>query len=1162
MDGNTTNHRRKSKLLRGKTKHILLALAAILFLTCILVIPLTSAKFQAYPILANSENNMITTLEGTSSNGMSLVGNMTTIGNTTLNGLLEVSQFQNIILGPLTTTGSQNITASSIEINKPTTAGDTITLTGSPSSTTKVTMTGNINIGQSGNYKRVSMNMSNFYQYVNSNGTGYIGTVGNDNDLPLNTKDCIKVTKGALSLFGWVELLGFETLIFIRIEITPHTIKFEPLGSQLLLAYTINLDRYGGVANVSYLKQSGAFVGMGWLLSLFISDVQPMAYLLWDEPTIFEAWGPWFALERGRISMADSYVQMKSNSSINFKFLDSFTDAGLKITPSAHYSKAVMNATTQQQVVNGKGYTYLTNGSTSLTGATIKNLSQMINCKLTFQGNMTQTGNITVQGNIGIIGRNYMKGNINIRSPLLRLTNGVMDTTGTMNINSGAISIPTGTMIMNSTGSFITGNTITVTGNIDFNGNATITGDIGITGRNYMQGNITVAQLSLKNGVMDTTGTMNITTGKIIITGGRMVMNSSGSFIMGGSTTVSGTISFKGDPTITGDISLSGYNYMQGLITVQGNMNINNGLTTGNLLLTIDGIMETDGNMAITNGAINLPGTIHMVMNSSGSYIIGSTISVTGEQIVSLGTTIANGDITIQGDIGINGRNYMQGNIKIRDPLLNLNGIMDTAGTMTIVNGAIGITGGRMVMNSSGSFIMGDTITVTGIVDFNGDATITGDIGINGRNYMQGNINVAQIRLTNGVMDTDGTMNIVIGKISITGGHMVMNSSGSFIMGGSTTVTGNVDFTGTVEINSNYIVLSGHNYMQGNITVQGNMNINNGLTTGKLTMTINGIMETDGNMAITNGAINLPGTIHMVMNSSGSYIIGSTISVTGKQITSLGTTIANGDVTIQGDIAIGGTSYIKGPVSITGTLNINSGTMTGTGTITVSDGYMQTVGSMQINNAIIKVQGKIVMDSFGTRIGSTTSITGDAVSVNGIVTNAGSVKMTGTFLLMVPLSITGLMVTNGITAMGSLGAINGVMNVMGNIIMSGMTVISGDNNIMGSMTVMPSGVTIYGLVGLTGVVYTSNMPSIGPTTILELLSGSMIGLPIPHMSILMNPLALVALGILGMGTVYVVGRIVYFGIKERRTLIQLVRIYGREIGRSVKRLFRGRSRAG
>nr|MDO8082046.1 hypothetical protein [Candidatus Freyarchaeota archaeon] len=1244
MDGNSRNntihHKGKSRLLRGKTKHVLLALSAILILAFILAIPLASGQFGFYALpQANSidpsggisiKDNQMITLGGTaSSNGLSLVGNMTTIGDTTLNGLLNVSKFGQIVLGPLTTTRSQNITADLIEINKKYSAGDTITLTGTPSNPSIVNLCGNINIGNESGDKEVFMNMDKFYQYVNSNSEGYIGTSRGSNDLPLNTLDAIKVTKGELHIFGMTEVLGIP-LVPTDIYISKDRILFVALD---FIPYSINLNRYGGVANVSYLKDSGAFVGIGWLLSLFITDVIDVHYLEWEEPTTFEAWGPWFRLNRGVVSMQDSYVQMKSNDTINFRFLDSSTtNAGFRITKSAHYSKAVMNATTQQQVVNGKGLTYLTNGSTALTGATIKNLSQMVNCELTFQGNMTQTGNITVQGNIGITGRNYMKGNISIRSPLLRLTNGVMDTTGTMSIAGGAISIPTGTMVMNNTGSFITGNTITVTGNVDFTGDATITGNIRISGRNYMQGNITVAQLSLTNGVMDTNGDMNITDGNITVMSGHMVMNSSGSFIMDGTTTVTGTISFEGDPTITGEISLSGYNYMQGLISVNGDMNINNGLTTGSITLTIDGTMETTGTMTITNGEIIIPsgsmvmndsgsyiigdtitvtgdqiasqgttevngdismtgdigisgynhmeglitvqgylninngltsGTItltiastmdttgtmtitngeisipngHMVMNDSGSYIIGDTITVTGDQIASQGTTEVNGDITIQGDIGISGHNYMQGNIKIRYPLLNLNGVMDTTGTMTITNGAINVQNGHMVMEDTDSYITGDTITVTGIIDFNGDAAITGDIVISGHNYMEGNINIRYPLLSlNGVMVTDGDMSITNGaSINIQNGHMVMNDAGSFITGDTITVTGTVNFNGGATITGD-IGISGYSYMEGLITVQGYMNINNGLTTGSITLTIASTMETTGTMTITNGEISIPSG-SMVMNDAGSFITGDTITVTGDQIASLGTTEVNGDITMTGDIgisgysymeglitvqgymninngltsgtitltidgtmettgsmnilngeisvpggsivmnstgayitsnsgitvtgdqiaslgtievngdttmkgdfAMGGTSYIKGPVSISGSLNINFGTMMGTGTITVSDGFMQTVGNMQITDATITVHGKIVMDSSGTHIGSTTSITGDTITVNGIVTNAGSVKMTGTFVLMIPMSMTGVMVTNGITAMGGLGTINGIMNVMGNIMMSGMTV--------------------------------------------------------------------------------------------------------------------------
>ncbi|MEM3585917.1 MAG: hypothetical protein QXO71_01230, partial [Candidatus Jordarchaeaceae archaeon] len=664
--------------------------------------------------------------------------------------------------------------------------------------------------------------------------------------------------------------------------------------------------------------------------------------------------------------------------------------------------------------------------------------------------------------------------------------------------------------------------------------------------------------VSTRNQSITGLGSSTITNGGISTSGYSDVKNITK--ITQGAFTFTGNMLVKGNSSIQGNIDINGYNNLQAPIIITGQINVNNGLMSGAVILNLpNGRMETEGIMSINSGEMNITGGT-MQMNSTGIFVYGASSTSIKGSITSNGILEITGSQSIQGNIVINGPNYIQELINISPPLMALSGAMATNGIMSIDGGAINIQNGRMVMNSSGSFITG-TVAVIGVVDFVGDATLTGNIGINGRNYMQGDITVAQLSLANGVMDTTGTMSITNGMIVITGSHMVMNGSGSFITGGSTVVTGTIMFTGAATISSNHIELSGYNYMQGDvITVQGNMNINNGKTRGALTLTIRSTMETRGTMTIVNGAISLPGTITMVMNSSGSYIMGDTISVTGEQINSAGTITADGDITIRGDIEMSGNNYIKGPVSISGALSINGGTMTGTGTITVSDGYMQTVGNMKITNATITVSGKIVMDSSGTHIGSTTSITGDSITVTGMVTNAGSVKMTGTFVLLVPLSMTGMMLTNGITAMGGLGTITGAMNIMGNIMMSGVTVISGDNNIMGTMTVTPYGVSIYGMVGLTGIVYTSSMPNIGSSTVLELLSGSIMGMSIPHMSIMMNPLALVALGVLGLGTVYVVGRIVYFGIKERRTLVQLVRIYGREIGRSisgrVRRLFR------
>ncbi|MEM2145333.1 MAG: hypothetical protein QW279_08225, partial [Candidatus Jordarchaeaceae archaeon] len=234
-----------------------------------------------------------------------------------------------------------------------------------------------------------------------------------------------------------------------------------------------------------------------------------------------------------------------------------------------------------------------------------------------------------------------------------------------------------------------------------------------------------------------------------------------------------------------------------------------------------------------------------------------------------------------------------------------------------------------------------------------------------------------------------------------------------------------------------------------------------------------------------------------------------------------------------------GTSYIKGPVTVTGPLKINGGTMTGTGTINIPYGYMQTLGSMRISNGEI-------------RSGSPLIITGENIDISGMVTNVGSVTLSGMFLLAVPMSIAGKMVTLGVTSMGGLGTINGIISVTGNIMMSGLTMINGENNIIGSMTVTPLGVFVNGLVGLMGIVQTSGMPDMSFTTILETVSSSVSGLSVPHVFLLANPYMLVAIGILGIGTIWVIVRSLYYGIKYRQTLPQRVKATLKGLGRRLR----------
>ncbi|MGQ9720934.1 MAG: hypothetical protein ACUVXA_06375 [Candidatus Jordarchaeum sp.] len=1146
----TPRYKGKTKLFRGKTKHILILLPAILLLTCFLALPLTESQVQAIaPLHPNSINSndilsnggistntkLTTTLNSPSSGGMSLTGSMTVTGDSILNGNLTLSNAQQVILGsPLFATGTMTLTGDKIELGAPCKSGGSITILGNSTSPAVNTANGTLHVGNKNTGSEVYFNITNYYQYVESYGGGYIGDWNNQsNDLIIPNSNTIKVHSGELHILGVdipISFMGLPLTLDLEVWINHDWLNMTMnVPFYGLVHISINLwgdpswskANYNGEVNITQMAMNKEFPTITiWIiiipirvdLSQQILDMgnTPARYLEFGGGTVFESRGDWFAVGTsggagGVMVLNDTYVYMNSSQSITYKFLKNDTQAAITLWNSPSYPTARMYVSTTGQNVTGFGNSYsavITNGGISTSGfSDIRNMNKITQGTLAFEGDMLLNGDITVQGDIGVSGYSKML------SPLI--------VSGSLNINDG-----------------------------------TMTGDV---------------ELTLTDGYMITDGEMSIDGGKMSILQGIMEMNSTGIYIYDasdtsiiGSITFTGIMEITGSSSITGDIGISGYNYMEGNVDIRAP------------LLSLEGVMVTDGDMSITSGEIIIPSG-SMVMNDTGSYIIGDTITVTGE-------VNFNGDATITGDIGISGYNYMQGYVNVAQ--LSLEGVMVTDGDMSISNGEISITDGNMVMNATGSFITSNNgIRVTGEVDFNGDATITGDIGISGYNYMQdlvtvqGDMNInnglttGTLTLTiDGTMETTGTMTIINGEISIPDGHMVMNATGSYIIGDTITVTGEqINSVGTTEVNGDITIrgdigISGYNHMQGLISVEGYLNINNGLTAGTITLNIDGTMKTTGSMTITNGEINIPSG-SMVMNVTSSYIIGDTITVTGEQINSVGTTEVNGDTTMQGDFEIGGESFIRGPVSISGSLNINGGTMKGTGTIVVSDGSMQTVGNMKISNGVITVlNGKIVMDSSGTYIGSETSITGDLV-VAGTVTNSGLISMSGNFQILTPLIITGSMVTMGITSMGNLGAINGIVVITGTTIMSGATVISGDNNVIGSMTVTPLGVAINGIAGLTGVVHnTGGLPAMSASTVLEVYGGSMMGLPIPQVALMANPMALLALGILGFGTVMVAIRGVYYGIKERRTLIpkmrrtgEVLRNSGGRLGEAVKR---------
>ncbi|MHA1605731.1 MAG: hypothetical protein ACTSWF_13915, partial [Candidatus Freyarchaeota archaeon] len=108
-----------------------------------------------------------------------------------------------------------------------------------------------------------------------------------------------------------------------------------------------------------------------------------------------------------------------------------------------------------------------------------------------------------------------------------------------------------------------------------------------------------------------------------------------------------------------------------------------------------------------------------------------------------------------------------------------------------------------------------------------------------------------------GGMTLNGTLNIErnygSSQIILTmDGYTSIESGISYISDDLINMTGDVTMTGDIGI-------SGYSYMEGLITVDGYLDINSGLTEGSITQTIDGTLETDGEMTITDGEISIPG---------------------------------------------------------------------------------------------------------------------------------------------------------------------------------------------------------------------------------------------------------------------------------------------------------------
>ncbi|MBS0027750.1 T9SS type A sorting domain-containing protein [Chitinophaga sp. 22321] len=457
-----------------------------------------------------------------------------------------------------------------------------------------------------------------------------------------------------------------------------------------------------------------------------------------------------------------------------------------------------------------------------------------------------------------------------------------------------------------------------------------------------------------------------------------------------------GTISFTNQPTISSSVNIKSISFGSveaatltlaagGSLTTQGNIA---GIWAANAAHTIN---VNDQNLTVNGGLVLSDGTaghtIQLNVGNGNATIAGSVTQSGSAGIACSGT----GTLNIGGDF-----NYSNGTFTAGSGTVNYNG--------SAVQSVAGLTYNHLTINkSAGSAQINSATTV------NGNLTVSsGNLGVNAATTVTGDFGMSAGATANG------------GSAAITvGGNW--NNSGTF-----TPTTGSVNFTGsnTQTISSttfNNLVINktgGTASLTGNVVINGNLSLNGG-TMGLSTFTANrsalgGVLSIANGATLTaGGAGNFPAnysqyqlgnTSTVNYNAAGAQTVSGNISYGHLTLSGSGTKSLANNITINGDLLISsGATFSAGAftTNLYGNWN-NSGSFSGgTGTVTLN-GSSKTItgnttfnrltvyGSYAVAGSDITYNGLLQITTGGSYDGGSGSAT-----VNGDLTNSGSLISNG-----------------------------------------------------------------------------------------------------------------------------------------------------------------------
>ncbi|MGY3655126.1 FecR domain-containing protein [Bradyrhizobium sp. USDA 376] len=513
--------------------------------------------------------------------------------------------------------------------------------------------------------------------------------------------------------------------------------------------------------------------------------------------------------------------------------------------------------------------------------------------------------------------------------------------------------------------------TITNDGEIDLTGDAVLSGgilnnnalfNVSGTGNALSEETVTNAGLIevLAGGALaiDLGSTVDNSSGNVIIDG-NAALTLDDATISGGAIKGAGTIEVAGASTIDGGATLS-----ISTVTVDAELTLD-GVTvsgtdiTDNSSIVLGGIVKLQDGARIKGGAVTNTGTLEIagVATLLNDVVANTgTIAVDDGQTLTLsGTEISGGVINGSGTIDVTGASKIDGGATLSNGAVTVeSGITLTLGDATVAgvaianHGAVKVDAGK-TLTLSAAGLTGGALTVQGALKSTGATTIT-DASITNNGLIEAIGGVLTLAtMTSASIGNAGTLRANGGELDID--HEAVTNSGTLasVNGGtlkliSTTVTNG---TGAVSVGSGSALdLVGAVIDGGTVTIAGTLE-----ATGTSAIDNADITNT-GTITVTGGTLTIdPATVHAITNTGLiGAVNGGTLKLTAATITNTG-----------GTISVDGTSklYLTG-VSINGGSLSNAGNLYSvSGSNTITAGVTNTGGTIEVQAGTLNLAGGI-----------------------------------------------------------------------------------------------------------------------------------------------------------------------------------------------------------